>query len=84
MPYNLADLQGVFETSLGERTILRLSGYTGEDVVDFADFDPEVVPLRIQWDWGNRILGARVIRALKGGGQWRASASTIEARVRRS
>lgn len=76
VPYNLTDLQGVFETSLGDRTILRLSGYTGEDVVDFTNFDPEVFPLRIQWDWGNRVLGARVIRSLGGGGEWRASAST--------
>ena len=76
IPYNLTDLQGVFETGLGERTLLRISGYTGEDVVDFSDFDPEVFPLRIQWDWGNRILGARLIRSLGGGGEWRASAST--------
>jgi hypothetical protein len=44
--------------------------------VDFTDFDPEVFPLRIQWDWGNRILGARVIRSSAGGSEWRASAST--------
>ncbi len=76
VPYNLTDLQGVFQTSIDDRTVLRISGYTGEDVVDFTDFDPEVFPLRIQWDWGNRVLGARLIRSLSGGGEWRATAST--------
>lgn len=57
-PYHLADLQGVLETSFGDRTRLRLSGYTGEDVLDLTSIDPESFPLRINWDWGNRVFGA--------------------------
>ena len=57
-PYHLADLQGVLETRVGDRTLLRLSGYTGEDVLDLTTIDAESFPLRINWDWGNRVFGA--------------------------
>ena len=76
IPYSFGDLQGVVETQLGARTRLRVSGYTGEDVVDLTSFDPESFPLRIQWDWGNRIFGARLTRALEAAGVWTLSAST--------
>ncbi len=76
-PYHLADLQGVLETSLGDRTRLRLSGYTGEDVLDLTTIDPESFPLRINWDWGNRVFGAGLTHEFDGG-RFEAKASTTK------
>jgi len=66
-PYHLQDLQGVFEIRTGRNSRLRISGYTGEDVLDLTTIDEETFPLRIDWDWGNDLLGASWIRLLDGG-----------------
>jgi hypothetical protein len=67
-PYNLTDLQGVLEgwTRGGDR--LRITAYTGHDVLDLTSIDAEDFPLRIFWDWGNDAVGARWTRPRRGGG----------------
>ncbi|HKK92357.1 MAG TPA: TonB-dependent receptor [Longimicrobiales bacterium] len=62
IPYHLQDLQGAFEWRTGDRSRLRISGYTGADVVDFSTVDEETFPLRIDWDWGNDLIGASWVR----------------------
>jgi hypothetical protein len=65
-PYHLTDLQG--SATIGTRGggRLRLVAYTGEDVLDLSHFDPpgdntdaESI-LRIRWNWGNAVAGARL------------------------
>ncbi|RMH14478.1 MAG: hypothetical protein D6701_11235 [Gemmatimonadetes bacterium] len=57
-PYRLADLQGVLEawTRGGDR--LRLSLYSGGDVLDLTTLDADDFPLRVDWRWGNDALSA--------------------------
>jgi hypothetical protein len=67
-PYSLTDLQGVLEgwTRGGDR--LRLTGYTGNDVLDLTSLDASDFPLRILWEWGNDAAGVRWTRPRRGGG----------------
>lgn len=67
-PYHLQDFQGVIEgwTRGGDR--IRITGYTGDDVLDLTRMDEEDFPLRADWDWGNDAIGARWIRPRQGGG----------------
>lgn len=67
-PYHLTDLQAVVEgwTRAGGR--VTVSAYTGRDVFDLTTLDDEDFPLRIDWDWGNDVLGARWSRPRSGGG----------------
>lgn len=69
-PYHLTDLQGVLEgwTTGGDR--VSFSAYTGRDVLDLTRLDPEDFPLRIDWDWGNDLLGVRWTRPRQDGGWW--------------
>jgi len=69
-PYHLTDLQGVFEgwTEGGDR--LSITAYTGKDVLDLTRLDSEDFPLRIDWDWGNDLLGARFTHPRRDGGWW--------------
>lgn len=69
-PYHLQDLQAVFEIRTGENSLLKFSGYTGEDVLDLTTIDEETFPLRIDWDWGNDLFGASWIRRLDDDGQF--------------
>jgi len=66
-PYHLQDFQGVVEgwTKSGDR--LRITAYTGDDVLDLTRLDAEDFPLRINWDWGNDLVGARWTRPRRGG-----------------
>ncbi|HSU15341.1 MAG TPA: TonB-dependent receptor [Longimicrobium sp.] len=72
-PYYLTDLQG--SATLGTRGggRLRLVAYTGEDVLDLSDFNPpgqgddSTSVLRIRWNWGNAVAGARLEQPL---GAW--------------
>lgn len=66
-PYHLQDFQGVVEgwTTSGDR--LRITAYTGDDVLDLTRFDAEDFPLRINWDWGNDLVGARWTHPRRGG-----------------
>ena len=79
-PYHLTDLQTVMEgwTNSGDR--ITLTGYTGKDVLDLTRLDAEDFPLRIDWDWGNDVVGGRRTHARRGGGsRWtcvRISAAT--------
>jgi len=67
-PYHLTDLQTVVEgwTNSGDR--ITLTAYTGKDVLDLTRLDAEDFPLRIDWDWGNDVVGGRWTRPRRGGG----------------
>ena len=67
-PYHLTDLQGVFEAWTKGGDLIRISGYSGADVLDLSTLDPENFPLRITWDWGNDLIGGSWTRARGGGG----------------
>jgi hypothetical protein len=69
-PYHLTDLQGVFEgwTRGGNR--ISITAYSGRDVLDLTRLDSDDFPLRVDWDWGNDLLGARFTRPREDGGWW--------------
>jgi hypothetical protein len=69
-PYHLTDLQGFFEGWTGGGDRVSFSGYVGRDVLDLTTLDPEEFPLRIDWDWGNSLLGFRWTRPREDGGWW--------------
>ncbi|HKP77477.1 MAG TPA: TonB-dependent receptor, partial [Longimicrobiaceae bacterium] len=77
-PYHLTDLQGTATLATAGGGRVRLVGYTGQDVLDLSNFDPpgqdedDESVLRIQWDWGNTVLGARLEQPV---GEWVATAS---------
>ena len=83
-PYHMTDLQGVLEgwTRSGDR--LRLTAYTGRDVLDLTRLDAQDFPLRIFWTWGNDLAGARWTRPRRGGGSLdlRASVSRYDSGLR--
>ena len=66
-PYHLQDLQGVAEIGLGPRDRLRITAYTGDDVLDFSQIEDEDFPLRVDWQWGNDVAGLRWDRDLSDG-----------------
>jgi hypothetical protein len=73
-PYHLTDVQAgsTLGTAGGGR--LRFTGYTGRDVLDLTDFgsgEDATSILRVQWNWGNDVLGARWEQPL---GAWRLHA----------
>ncbi len=74
-PYHLQDFQGVVEgwTKPGDR--LRLTAYTGDDVLNLTRLDPADFPLRIDWNWGNDLVGAQWTHPRRGGGSIDARAS---------
>jgi hypothetical protein len=67
-PYHLQDFQGVAEawTRGGDR--LRVTAYSGDDILDLTRLDDEDFPLRIDWGWGNDVVGARWTHPRPGGG----------------
>ncbi|MCG6955921.1 MAG: TonB-dependent receptor [Gemmatimonadetes bacterium] len=67
-PYHLDDYQGVLEgwTRSGDR--LRVTAYTGADVLDLTRLDPADFPLRVDWHWGNSLVGTQWTHPRKGGG----------------
>jgi hypothetical protein len=67
-PYHLTDFQAVVESQgmSGDRFLV--TAYTGKDVLDLTRFDAEDFPLRIDWDWGNDLVGVRWTRPRAGGG----------------
>ena len=71
-PYHLTDLQGgaTLGTPGGGR--VRLTAYTGEDVLDLTDFQPPgddaASVLKLRWNWGNDVLGVRWSQPL--GARW--------------
>lgn len=68
-PYHLTDLQmhAGIPTRGGGR--LSVTGYLGEDVLDFSDFemDGEDDILRIRREWGNQVIGTRLVQPLTAG-----------------
>ncbi|MEQ1856293.1 MAG: TonB-dependent receptor [Longimicrobiales bacterium] len=67
-PYHLTDFQGVIESQGKSGDRLLITAYTGKDVLDLTRFDPEDFPLRIDWDWGNDLVGVRWTKPRAGGG----------------
>jgi hypothetical protein len=67
-PYHLTDFQLLLESQGRGGDRLTLTAYTGKDVLDLTRFDPEDFPLRIDWDWGNDLIGLRWIRPHADGG----------------
>lgn len=77
-PYRLNDLQGAFEawTRKGDR--IRITGYSGRDIIDMRDLailggDSADEPLDVglfntEWRWGNDAAGASWTRPLPDGG----------------
>ena len=72
-PYHLTDLQGAFEAWSRGGGRLRITGYTGRDVLDLADVGDN--PLPIQWEWGNDAVGGSWTNPMSGGGSMDAGAS---------
>ncbi len=74
LPYTLMDFQAGFEawTKHGDR--IRITGYSGGDLVDLRTLailngsaDPEDIP-EIDWSWGNDAIGGSWTRPMRGGG----------------
>ncbi len=67
-PYHLQDLQLFLEgwTAGGDRWTL--TGYSGRDVFDLASVDDTDFPLKVDWDWGNDLIGVGWTRPRRGGG----------------
>lgn len=67
-PYHLTDFQAAVEgwTSSGSR--LSLTAYSGRDVLALTDVKDEGFPLKVDWDWGNDLVGLRWTRPRTGGG----------------
>jgi hypothetical protein len=78
LPYHLTDLQGIFEgwTEGGNR--ISVTGYSGRDVLELTNLDPEDFPLRIDWDWGNDLAGLRFTHPNRDGGWWELRAGYSE------
>ncbi len=58
-PYHLTDLQGVFEGWTRGGSKFTISAYSGTDAVDFSDTSNENFPLKVDWGWGNDVIGLR-------------------------
>ncbi len=67
-PYHLTDFQALIESQGTSGDRLLVTAYTGKDVLDFSSLDDEDFPLRIDWDWGNDLVGVRWTRPRAGGG----------------
>jgi len=74
VPYVITDLQGVFEGWTRGGSRWTVTSYVGADVLDLGRLRIEDFPLRIYWDWGNRMVGTGWLRPFEGGG-------SVEARV---
>jgi Carboxypeptidase regulatory-like domain/TonB-dependent Receptor Plug Domain/TonB dependent receptor-like, beta-barrel len=74
VPYRLADAQGTFEawTRGGDR--ISITGYTGGDVLDLSGSSSESFPLKIDWNWGNDVIGGRWTKVRDSGGSIDVSA----------
>jgi hypothetical protein len=65
-PYHLTDAQVVGELWSGANDRVGITAYIGEDVLSLAGSDS--FPLKVDWQWGNKIVGARWTRTLANGG----------------
>lgn len=66
-PYHLTDVQTFLEgwSEGGDR--LTFTGYTGRDVFRLSEVEDDF-PLRVDWDWGNDLVGFGWTRPRRGGG----------------
>ena len=67
-PYHLTDLQAVVEGWSPAGNRLTVTAYTGRDVLDLTRLDAEDFPLRVDWSWGNDLVGLRWSHPRRGGG----------------
>jgi hypothetical protein len=67
-PYHLQDFQAVAEAWARGGDRLQITAYSGDDVLDLTRLDAEDFPLRIDWGWGNDLVGARWTHPLRRGG----------------
>ncbi|MEX2466008.1 MAG: TonB-dependent receptor [Gemmatimonadota bacterium] len=67
-PYHLTDLQAVVEGWSPAGNRLTVTAYGGRDVLDLTRLDADDFPLRIDWDWGNDLVGLRWTHPRRGGG----------------
>lgn len=67
-PYHLTDFQGFIESWSESGDRFSLTAYTGKDVLDLTRLGDEDFPLRIDWDWGNDLVGLRWTGPRAGGG----------------
>ena len=72
-PYHLTDMQGVFEAWTKGGNRIRVSTYTGRDIVDLSDVGDS--PLGIKWGWGNDAAGVSWTHPMRGGGAMDIQAS---------
>ncbi len=72
-PYHLTDLQGVFEAWTKGGNRIRVTTYTGSDIIDLSDVGDN--PLKIRWGWGNDAVGASWTNPMRGGGAMDVRAS---------
>ena len=74
LPYHITDLQAFAEgwTSGGSR--ITLTAYSGEDVLNLGRVSTEDFPLRVNWGWGNDLVGLRWARGFRDGGSAEAGA----------
>ncbi|MDZ7780960.1 MAG: TonB-dependent receptor [Gemmatimonadota bacterium] len=67
-PYHLTDFQTVLEGWSQAGNQLTLTAYSGRDVLDLTRLDADDFPLRVDWDWGNDLVGLRWRHPRRGGG----------------
>jgi len=67
-PYHLQDFQLFLEGWSRDGDRLTLTSYTGRDVLDLTRLDDPDFPLRIDWDWGNDVVGLQWTHPRSGGG----------------
>jgi hypothetical protein len=72
IPYHLTDAQAGATVATRGGGRLQLVAYAGEDVLDLSDFTPPggdaASVLRLRWNWGNAVVGARLAQPL--GRRW--------------
>lgn len=67
-PYHLTDFQAVVEGWSPGGNKLTITAYSGRDVLDLTRLEADDFPLRIDWDWGNDLVGLRWTHPRRGGG----------------
>jgi hypothetical protein len=67
-PYHLTDVQALVEAWSPSGDRFALTAYSGRDVLALSSVDDPDFPLRLDWDWGNDLLGLRWTRPRPGGG----------------
>ena len=67
-PYHLTDFQGLVEAWSPSGDRFAITAYSGQDVLSLTQVDDSDFPLRVDWDWGNDLVGVRWTRPRPGGG----------------